>query len=68
MARFVRVTELDGKVHWVNLDHVRTLSEQKPNKLYPVHTSVHIDSSWVERVLHVSDRPEDILSAANITD
>jgi hypothetical protein len=68
MPRFARVTELDGKVHWINLDHVRTLSVLKPMKGFPGRTAVHIDSSWVERVLHVSETPEQILSPDHITD
>ncbi|MBU1326228.1 MAG: hypothetical protein KJ676_13405 [Alphaproteobacteria bacterium] len=68
MARFARVTELDGKVHWVNLDHVRTLSVLKPMKGLPVRTAVHVDSSWVERVLHVSETPEQILAPGHITE
>lgn len=63
MARFVRVTELfSDKVRWVNLDHVRQIVVRKPNKHVAVHTSIHIDSSFSETRLDVSQTPEEILS------
>jgi|GEM_PF-2658888 len=61
MSRFTRVTALDGKVHWVNLEHVRMLQELKPTPGQPVRTAIHIDSYWVERQIIVSERPQDIL-------
>jgi len=62
MSRFARVTALDGKVHWINLDHVRLFQELKALPDQPVRTSIHIDSHWVERQIIVSERPEDIVA------
>ncbi|MFN3354366.1 MAG: hypothetical protein ACK4Z5_12215 [Brevundimonas sp.] len=63
MARFARVTEFGkGEVQWVNLEHVRQIVELKGVADQPVRTAVHIDNSWVERVLHVRETPEQILS------
>ena len=61
MPKFVRITELDGKVHWANLEHVRLLTEEPATKKLPSRTTVHIDSSWVERIIAVTQSPEDIL-------
>ena len=61
MPKFVRITELDGKVHWVNLEHVRLLTEEPATPKRPARTTVHIDSSWVERIIAVTQSPEDIL-------
>jgi hypothetical protein len=59
---FVRVTELKGRIHWVNLAHVRRLTVRPPVRSDPVVTEVHIDSSFVETVLVVVETPEDILA------
>jgi hypothetical protein len=69
MARFARVTEIEtGKVHWINLDHVRQIIEQKPLKDVPVHTSIHLDSSWSEQRLDVTQTPEEILAQSAFAD
>lgn len=60
-GRFARVTDHDGKVHWVNLDHVRMIAELKPVKNNTARTAIHIDSYWVERQLQVIETPEEIL-------
>ncbi|MGV9009785.1 hypothetical protein [Brevundimonas sp.] len=62
MSHFARVTALDGKVHWINLEHVRLLQELKPLPQQPVRTSIHIDSYWVERQIIVQERPEEIMA------
>jgi hypothetical protein len=64
MSRFARVTALDGKVHWVNLEHVRLMQELKPLPNQPVRTAIHIDSHWVERQIIVSEQPEEIVGQA----
>lgn len=63
MAKFARVTDLDGKVHWVNLEHVRLLVEEPATAKRPARTTVHLDSSWVERVITVVESPEQITAA-----
>jgi hypothetical protein len=63
MGRFVRVTEIGSdKARWINLDHVRQIIERKPFKGVPVRTSIHIDSSFSETRIDVTQTPEEILS------
>ena len=65
MLRFARVTTIDGKVQWINLQHVRQIVEWKPMKGYEVVTAIHIDNNWVERQILVTQRPEEILASAD---
>jgi len=62
MSDFVRVTEPKGKVHWVNLAHVRHLTVRPAMKGLPVVTEIHIDNWFVERQLIVVEAPEEILA------
>jgi hypothetical protein len=60
---FVRVTELDGGIHWINLDHVRQLVVKKPVKgMGKARTAVMIDNQWAERRIDVLETPEEILA------
>lgn len=61
MSEFVRVTEPKGKVHWVNLAHVRHLTVRPAIKDAPVVTQVHIDNWVIEKELVVVETPEEIL-------
>lgn len=63
MKGFARVTELNGIVQWVNLDHVRRIVVGKPAGEHAVVTKVHIDNSFVERLLTVTETPEQILAS-----
>lgn len=62
MPRFIRATEPKGKVHWVNLDHVRLISVEPAAGSQPAMTAIHIDSYWVERRLLVVETPEQLLA------
>ena len=42
MPAFARVTEPNGTVQWINLDHVRQIVERKPTKGTPVATAINI--------------------------
>jgi hypothetical protein len=64
MTAFARVTELDGSVQWINLDHVRQIVERKPMKGFPVVTAVNIGNMWAERQVTVTQTPEEILASA----
>ncbi len=66
MTAFARVTELDGRVQWINLDHVRQIVERKPMKGFPVVTSVCIGNMWAERQVMVTQTPEEILASAGL--
>ena len=67
MARFARVTEFGkGRVHWVNLEHVRQLVEHRGIPGRSVRTAIHIDSSWAQQVLDVRETPEEILSQGEV--
>jgi len=59
---FARVTEQNGRVHWINLTHVRQLVVKEGRNGLLTVTDVHIDSSWVERIVTVTEAPEAILS------
>jgi hypothetical protein len=54
MTAYARVTELDGRVQWINLDHVRQLVERMPMKGFPVVTAVNIGNTWAERQVLVN--------------
>jgi len=64
MPSFARVTELNGQIQWINLDHVRQIVERKPIKGSDVVTAIHIGNAWIEREVLVIDRPEEILASA----
>ena len=65
MPAFVRVTEQNGRVQWVNLDHVRQLLEKPPGKgPETARTTILIDNSWVERRIDVVETAEAILAQA----
>ena len=66
MTAFARVTELDGRVQWINLDHVRQIVVRKPMKGYPVVTAVNIGNMWAERQVTVTQTPEEILASAGL--
>ena len=66
MTAFARVTELDGRVQWINLDHVRQIVERKPMKGYPVVTVVNVGNMWAERQVMVTQTPEEILASAGL--
>ena len=66
MTAFARVTELDGRVQWINLDHVRQIVERKPMKGYPVVTAVNVGNMWAERQVMVTQTPEEILASAGL--
>lgn len=66
MKGFARVTELNGVVQWVNLDHVRRIVVGKPIGENSVVTKVHIDNSFVEKLLTVTETPEQILGQAKL--
>lgn len=62
MSRFIRATEPKGKVHWVNLDHVREFSIETGKDGRPDLTNIHIDNWLVERRLTVVETPEQLLA------
>jgi hypothetical protein len=62
MSRFVRATEPKGKVHWVNLEHVREFSIEPAKDGQPALTNIHIDNWLVERRLTVVETPEQLLA------
>ena len=66
MTVFARVTELDGRVQWINLDHVRQIVERKPMNGHPVVTAVNIGNMWAERQVMVTQTPEEILASAGL--
>ena len=66
MPAFARVTEPDGTVQWINLDHVRQIVERKPIKGLPVVTAVNIGNMWAERQVLVTQTPEEILASAGL--
>ena len=66
MTAFARVTELDGRVQWINLDHVRQLVERNPMKGFPVVTAVNIGNMWAERQVLVTQTPDEILASAGL--
>ena len=59
---FARVTETNGVVHWVNLNHVRELVVKVGKYAEPTLTEVHIDNNFVARVFRVTETPETILA------
>ena len=68
MPAFARVTEPNGTVQWINLDHVRQIVEQKPIKGFPTVTAVNIGNMWAERQVMVTQSPEEILASAGLRD
>ncbi len=59
---FARVTETNGVVHWVNLNHVRELIVKVGKLGQPTLTEIHIDNNFVAKVFRVSETPEAILA------
>ena len=59
---FARVTETNGVVHWVNLNHVRELIVKVGKLGQPTLTEIHIDNNFVAKVFRVSQTPEAILA------
>jgi hypothetical protein len=58
---FAKVTETNGVVHWVNLNHVRELVVKVGKHSEPTLTEVHIDNNFVAKVFRVTETPETIL-------
>jgi hypothetical protein len=60
---FARVTEeLNGVVHWINLNHVRELVVKEGKRGQPTTTEVNIDNQFVAKTFRVTETPEQILS------
>ena len=66
MPAFARVTEPNGTVQWINLDHVRQIVERKSMKGMPVATAINIGNMWAERQVLVTQTPEEILASAGL--
>lgn len=62
---FARVTETNGVVHWVNLNHVRELVVKVGKGDTPTLTEVHIDNNVVAKVFRVTETPETIFQAGD---
>jgi len=62
---FAKVTETNGVVHWINLNHVRELVVKDGKHGEPTTTEVKIDNNWVEKSVRVTETPEDILAQVN---
>jgi hypothetical protein len=63
---FARVTQQNGQVQWINLDHVRQIVVKEGRHGSATLTAIHIDNSWVERVVTVVETPEAILSQSGV--
>ncbi|MEC8533063.1 MAG: hypothetical protein VXZ00_03595 [Pseudomonadota bacterium] len=61
---FAKVTETNGVVHWINLNHVRELIVMDGNQGQPTLTEVSIDNQFVAKVFRVRETPEMILTQA----
>ena len=61
MNGFVRATEPKGKVHWINLDHVRQMTVEPGVKGGSETTAICIDNWLVEKRLVVVETPEQLL-------
>ena len=59
---FAKVTETNGVVHWINLNHVRELIVKDGRHGEPTTTEVKIDNNWVEKAFRVVETPEQILA------
>ena len=59
---FARVTETNGVVHWINLNHVRELIVKPGKHGQPTTTEIHIDNQFVAKIFRVTETPEQILS------
>ncbi|WP_428149145.1 hypothetical protein [Brevundimonas sp.] len=62
VAPFAKVTETNGRVHWVNLTHVRELIVKPAKGDRPVLTEINIDNNAVASVFTVVETPEQILA------
>lgn len=58
---FAKVTETNGVVHWINLNHVRELIVKSGKHGQPTTTEVSIDNQFVAKVFRVTETPEQIL-------
>ena len=59
---FARVTETNGVVHWINLNHVRELIVKPGKHGVPTTTEISIDNQFIARVFRVTETPEQILA------
>lgn len=59
---FAKVTETNGVVHWINLNHIRELIVKDGKHCQPTLTEVSIDNQFVAKVFRVKETPEAILA------